>query len=214
MEQKIFRGDIYHVAKIDNIARTDSSQYDGRPAVIVSNDKCNEHSPVVEVVYLTTQPKKPMPTHVEVLCKVPSTALCEQVHSISKGRLTNYIRSCTDEELWEIDKALTTSLGLDYYIDNLERSNDAVDPAELECYKKEIAELKAELKKAGDYAAMLEKKEAEREKKEAPCTGEAIEPVFKAQIKWQDELAKVSLELATVTGERNAYKSMLENMMK
>lgn len=80
--------------------------------MIVSNNKANEHSPVVEVVYLTTQDKKPLPTHVEVLCKVPSTALCEQVHSIYVDRLDDWIKTCTDEEMEAIDRALMISLGL------------------------------------------------------------------------------------------------------
>ena len=42
----------------------------GRPAVIVSNDVCNEHSRVVEVVFLTTKEKPPLPTHVKINSKL------------------------------------------------------------------------------------------------------------------------------------------------
>ena len=42
----------------------------------------DRHSPVVEVVYLTCQYKKPMPTHVRIeSAGKRSTALCEQISS-------------------------------------------------------------------------------------------------------------------------------------
>ncbi len=110
----IYRGDIYYVYKSgQNIG---VEQDAGRPAVVVSNEKCNEHAHFVEVVYLTTQDKKPLPTHVDVLCKTPSIALCEQVHSVSKDRLGEFIRSCTPAEMDEIDMALMVSLDLDCYL--------------------------------------------------------------------------------------------------
>ena len=47
------RGEIYYIES--SFATTGSEQRPGRPAVIVSNDKNNEHSTTAEVVYLTTQ---------------------------------------------------------------------------------------------------------------------------------------------------------------
>ena len=108
----IKRGDIFYVSK-GRSNSYGSEQEAERPAVIVSNDTGNYYAPVVEIVYLTTQEKKPMPTHVDVMCRVPSTALCEQIQTIYKDRLGDYIRSCTDEEMQAIDKALMVSLGLD-----------------------------------------------------------------------------------------------------
>ena len=37
-----------------------------RPVVVVSNDAANRYSPVVTVVPLTSQRKKPLPTHVVI----------------------------------------------------------------------------------------------------------------------------------------------------
>ena len=72
----INRGDIFYVNPSETVG---SEQRSGRPAIIVSNPLCNEHSPVVEVVYLTCQYKKPMPTHVRIeSAGKRSTALCEQ----------------------------------------------------------------------------------------------------------------------------------------
>ena len=45
----IKRGDVYYIVKKNDVC--DSEQRAGRPAVVVSNDKANEHSDVVEVVY-------------------------------------------------------------------------------------------------------------------------------------------------------------------
>ena len=112
VEMEIKRGDIFYIAK-GNAKTTGSEQYPDRPAVIVSNDKCNEYSSCVEIVYMTTQEKNPLPTHVDVMCHVPSIALCESVNTISKERICNYIRSCTDREMKDIDEALLISLGID-----------------------------------------------------------------------------------------------------
>ena len=106
---EVYRGEIWYV----EYGKSSGSEQDaGRPAVIVLNDIGNKHSNVVEVVYLTTADKKPLPTHVDIMCKVPSTALCEQVDSVAKYRLMEYVRSCTNKEMAEIDNALLISLGL------------------------------------------------------------------------------------------------------
>lgn len=109
MIQDYCRGDIFFITEG---AYTGSEQNGGRPGVIVSNDVGNKHSPNVEVVFLTSREKKPMPTHVEVLCKVPSTALCENIQTVSKERLDNFIRSCSTSEMKNIDNALLCSLGI------------------------------------------------------------------------------------------------------
>ena len=76
------RGEIYYIES--TYRETGSEQRGGRPAVIVSNDKNNENSEVVEVVYMTTKPKNDLPTHVFIRSALsPSTVLCEQVNSVS-----------------------------------------------------------------------------------------------------------------------------------
>lgn len=106
----IYRGDIFYIAQN---AYVGSEQKSGRPGVIVSNNIGNKHSPNVEVVFLTSQPKKPLPTHVEVIGKVPSIALCENIQTVSKERLGDFIRTCTASEIEAIDKALLHSLGIE-----------------------------------------------------------------------------------------------------
>jgi mRNA-degrading endonuclease toxin of MazEF toxin-antitoxin module len=85
-----------------------------RPGVIVSNDRLNSTASVVEVVYLTTQPKKDLPTHVCLESTgVQSTALCEQIDHVSVNLLGDRCGTCTAEELQAIDRALLVSLGID-----------------------------------------------------------------------------------------------------
>ena len=109
----IKRGDIYYIFK-EGI--TDGSVMNsGRPAIVVSNNKNNMFSSVVEIVYLTTQPKTDMPTHVEICSTgTKSTAICEQVCSISRERIANPCGVCTDAEMKMIDAALAASLGLNF----------------------------------------------------------------------------------------------------
>lgn len=88
------------------------NQDTGRPAVIVSNNDINESQNMVEVAYLVEKPNESLPTHAKVKCHLPSTALCEQVVSVSKDRIDGFIRTCTDEEIEKINKGLSISLGI------------------------------------------------------------------------------------------------------
>lgn len=110
--QAIKRGDIYYI--VSNYQEEGSEQYGGRPAIIVSNDINNQHSPVIEIVYLTTRPKTELPTHIDIRSSTrPSIALCEQVYSVSKDRLGDKVAECTKQEMELLDAALLISLGID-----------------------------------------------------------------------------------------------------
>lgn len=110
---EVKRGDIYYI--VNNYQEEGSEQRAGRPAVVVSNDKGNQHSNVIEVVYLTTQPKTDLPTHIDIKsANRPSIALCEQISSVSKERLGNYIGSCTKYELDMLAAGMMISLGIDF----------------------------------------------------------------------------------------------------
>ena len=105
------RGEIYYIERASQFG---SEQIAGRPAVIVSNDRCNLNSEVVEIVYLTTQPKTDLATHVIIRSTgVPSTVLCEQITSVSVNRIGNYVGVCTEVEMELIDQALAISLDID-----------------------------------------------------------------------------------------------------
>ena len=104
------RGEIYYISVAPH---TGCEIQAGRPAIIVSNHIINAASEVLEVVYLTTKPKRDQPTHVRIQSTGrDSIALCEQVSSVSKARFGNYIGYCSDEEMRLVDIALMNSLGI------------------------------------------------------------------------------------------------------
>lgn len=110
MENRLYRGEIYYIHETEI---SGNEQAGGRPGIIISNDVGNEHSPVVIVVYLTTREKKPLPTHVKInTAEKPSTALCEQIETVYKGRIGKYIGQITDTEQKNLDKALAVSIGI------------------------------------------------------------------------------------------------------
>lgn len=112
------RGDIYFV---DFGQDTSSFKQCGiRPAIVVSNNRANTHSPVVTVVPLTSRvhKKRSMPTHVLIprsaRCglKRSSLALAEQVESLDKTKLLDYKGTITDEKLMgQITRALQIQIG-------------------------------------------------------------------------------------------------------
>lgn len=104
------RGEIYFIHPHHTVG---SEVAKGRPAVIVSDDALNATSDVIEVVFLTTKPKKELPCHAEIHATgTASTALCEQINSVSKLRVGAYFGRCTEEEMEGIDRALMRSLDL------------------------------------------------------------------------------------------------------
>lgn len=110
-ERAFARGEIFYVCLRPVVV---SEMQAGRPAIIVSNDKNNAYSNTVEVVYLTTQAKNDLPTHVTIRsAQRVSTALCEQVHTVDTERISDYIATCTDQEMTAIDAALMISLGIE-----------------------------------------------------------------------------------------------------
>ena len=87
-----------------------------RPVVILQNNKVNQHSPTVIVAPLTTQKIKPrLPTHVMVSSsglRSSSLVLLEQIRTIDKQRMRNYIGAVTDAEMKEIERAVLASMGI------------------------------------------------------------------------------------------------------
>lgn len=110
----IRRGDIYY-ANLDPVVG--SEQGDNRPVIIVQNSIGNINSPTVIVLPLTKQTQKNrLPTHVCIPkdhgLEANSLALAEQVRTIDKSRLGNYIGWVGEAMEIEIDNALLVSLGI------------------------------------------------------------------------------------------------------
>lgn len=115
MDRIIKRGDIYYA----NLNPVICSEQGGtRPVLIISNDKGNSHSPTVIIAAITgkTQTKAKLPTHTEVKnvdgLDRDSIILLEQIRTIDKQRLKNYIGKMPDIAMARVDKALDISLAM------------------------------------------------------------------------------------------------------
>lgn len=99
------RGEIYYIKK-GNSTTTGSEIWSNRHAVIVSNNNINQHSNVVQVVYITTQQKSKIPLHVDISTKhINRIALCEQIAPVDKSRITEYKGHLSATEMRKISKA-------------------------------------------------------------------------------------------------------------
>lgn len=108
--RSISRGDVFYIS---NANATGSEQRGDRPAIVVSNDKANRYSSVLQVVFLTRRHKTNLPTHIPVLSFGPtSTALCEQITSVDMSRVGTYEGKITEDEMRAIDRGLLVSLGI------------------------------------------------------------------------------------------------------
>lgn len=109
--REIKRGDIY---KADLSPVVGSEQGGIRPVVIVQNDMGNRYSPTIIVVPITTRlNKKNLPTHTKLnnsnLLK-ESIALMEQIRTIDKSRLIEFIGILNESEMNRITEALRISI--------------------------------------------------------------------------------------------------------
>lgn len=139
----IRRGEIFYISR-GGVTTHGNEQYADRPAVVVSNDKNNENSGVIEIVYMTTQPKTDLPTHVTVRSTGRiSTVLCEQVYSVAVERVGTYIGQCSDAEMQNIDIALMISLQLDGNTKTSKKYTETIakQQEEIEKLKRDIEEL-------------------------------------------------------------------------
>jgi mRNA interferase MazF len=112
--KNIMRGEIYYA---DLSPAIGSEQGGTRPVVVIQNNVGNHYSPTIIVAVLTSKQKKNLPTHIEIPCNesnlsMDSTVLLEQVRTIDKSRLENYVGSVTEEKMQEINYAMLVSLGL------------------------------------------------------------------------------------------------------
>jgi len=109
-DKSIKRGQIY-IADLNPVRG--SEQGGIRPVVVIQNEIGNKFSPTVIVAAITAKDKKNIPTHVylksEALFK-ESVALLEQIRTIDKCRLIEYIGEVSVEEMNGIVEALRKSI--------------------------------------------------------------------------------------------------------
>lgn len=113
--KEIKRGEIYSA---DFGAGFGSEQGGIRPILILQNNTGNKHSPTTIVAAITSRKTKTaLPTHVTVTAnglKTESTVLLEQIRTIDKARLGEYIGRLDSKTLAAVDRAIVVSLDIKY----------------------------------------------------------------------------------------------------
>ena len=111
----VHRGDIYYA---DLSPVVGSEQGGIRPVLIVQNDVGNRFSPTVIVAAITSQQNKTrLPTHIYIPCcdsglSRDSVVLLEQIRTLDKRRLKEYMGQLDENAMELIDEALQVSFGL------------------------------------------------------------------------------------------------------
>ena len=115
MADKVMRGQII----MADLPCTGTSIQTGlRPCVVISNNRANKFSPNVIVVPLTSRNKKPLPTHYTMQptrlngLKVASTALAEQIITLSKTMIKKVVGKVDEEHIDNINHIIKESISL------------------------------------------------------------------------------------------------------
>ena len=112
---EVHRGEVFYA---DLSPVVGSEQGGVRPVLIVQNEIGNRHSPTVIAAAITARRKgQHLPTHVQLrgsACGLfrDSTVLLEQLRTLDKSRLGEYMGNVGAEKLRQIDAALGISVGL------------------------------------------------------------------------------------------------------
>lgn len=112
--KEIKRGEMYYA----NLCPVVGSEQGGiRPVLILQNDRNNKYSTTTIVAAMTGQKKKKQRTHVTVSgcgLKKETRVLLEQVRTIDKSRLRDYIGTLDDASMEKVDRAIVESFGIKY----------------------------------------------------------------------------------------------------
>jgi len=113
IKQEISRGDIFY-ADLNPVVGCEQGGI--RPVLVLQNNIGNRHSPTTIVCAITGRPKKPLPTHTAITgagkLSRESFALLEQIRTIDRFRLQGFIGRLDEQEMEEINQALSISVGL------------------------------------------------------------------------------------------------------
>lgn len=114
-QRQIRRGDIYH-ADLNPVMGSEQGGY--RPVLVIQNDRGNRYSPTVIVAAMSKKiaEKADLPTHYKVKgyagLKEESLILLEQIRTVDKKRLVNYIGRLGKKDMERVDRCLAVSLAL------------------------------------------------------------------------------------------------------
>ncbi|ELC8453571.1 type II toxin-antitoxin system PemK/MazF family toxin [Clostridium perfringens] len=106
------RGDIFYADLPD---QNGSEQSGVRPVVIIQNNLGNKYGRTLIVAPITSRDKKDLPVHSEIYnnnLERDSTILLEQVTTIDKNKVKEFVGHLTRNELKKLNIALARSVGL------------------------------------------------------------------------------------------------------
>nr|WP_294487854.1 type II toxin-antitoxin system PemK/MazF family toxin [uncultured Anaerosporobacter sp.] len=113
---RIYKGNIFYA----DLAPVVGCEQGGiRPVLIIQNNIGNRYSPTVIVAAITSRTgKQYLPTHIGLDepqngLRQNSLVLLEQVRTIDRSRLRDYIGTLADRQLRQVDEALAVSFGLE-----------------------------------------------------------------------------------------------------
>ncbi|MGF7017972.1 mRNA interferase MazF [Lachnospiraceae bacterium PF1-21] len=116
MRNKCFRGDMF-IADLEPVIG--SEQGGRRPVIIIQNNVGNRHSPTIIVAPITSKSgiRAVLPTHHYVKAvdglNLPSIILLEQIRTIDKKRLKDYIGQLNKIDMRQVDLCIAVSLELE-----------------------------------------------------------------------------------------------------
>ena len=184
--RKIRRGDVYWVSVDGSIGGEIQT---GRPAVIVSGDKANETISTVIVAFTTTQGNG-HPSHVPVIVGGNrSKVKCDQIRTIAKERLSQFIGTLTDEEMRRVSGALAAAMCIPIASKGVDIEEYASMKAEVDMWKRlyeRAMDQLVELKVANDFAVKMTQRNpvvaVEVEETEPPVEVAFEEPTEKVDL--------------------------------
>lgn len=117
-EKMICRGDLFYYDFGDNSGSVQSGE---RPVLVVQADDYNQNAPTIIVAAVTSVIKKRyLPSHIilgeEFGLKKPSMVLLEQIRTVNKEDMREYIGTVDDDKLFrQINATLKKTFGLWVY---------------------------------------------------------------------------------------------------
>ena len=112
--KEIKKGQIWY-ADLSPVVGSEQGGY--RPVLIIQNDIGNQYSPTTIIAIITSRyTKAKLPTHHWICCdcglKYDSMVELEQIRTIDKSRLQDYVGELVYGEITAVDRKLKISLGI------------------------------------------------------------------------------------------------------
>lgn len=180
----IKRGDIFYV--------THGST---KPAVVITNDDINASRDFIGVVFCSKENVPESNMHVPVMTRTSGYAICERMTYVTKDKLGDYIKTCTEKEMDGIDAALSIALAL-----SDERNEQRVDE-----YKAKLEVLVNELECA-ERACETMREERDEAANRADSFGAKLEAI-KLRFSEKESPDKIAIE-------RDMYKVLYEQLLE